>query len=170
MIRFETHKLGFLFFYSDVLGNSSKNLRIKYCSNSGNWFSASIMDFHDWKKVSAFLKIERRGMYGRVGWRFLRRGLVVSMVLGIGSMCSVLEYIQVSARQDDKYWSLGKSASIYSPSFDFSLVKTNFSEWIPGKLSIILLCTLYLHEICHVFFEINKMKYSVSVTSETNVV
>lgn len=114
MIRFETHKLGFLFFYSDVLGNSSKNLRIKYCSNSGNWFSASIMDFHDWKKVSAFLKIERRGMYGRVGWRFLRRGLVVSMVLGIGSMCSVLEYIQVSARQDDKYWSLGKSASIYS--------------------------------------------------------
>lgn len=25
------------------------------------------MDFHDWKKVSAFLKIERRGMCARVG-------------------------------------------------------------------------------------------------------
>lgn len=62
------------------------------------------------------------------------------------------------------------SPLLYTPSFDFSLVKTNFSEWIPGKLSIILLCTLYLHEICHVFFEINKMKYSVSVTSGTNVV
>lgn len=31
---------------------------------------------------------------------------------GIGSVCSVLEYVQVSARQDDKYWSSAKSASI----------------------------------------------------------
>lgn len=69
------------------------------------------MDFHDWKKVSAFLKIERRGMCARVG-RVKILGKGARRANGIGSVCSVLEYVQVSARQDDKYWSSAKSASI----------------------------------------------------------
>lgn len=48
-------------------------------------------------------------------------------------------------------------------SSDFSLVKTNFSEWDNFRSYIFL--PLYLHEICHVlFFEINKTKYYNSIT------
>lgn len=54
------------------------------------------MDFHDWKKVSAFLKIERRGMCARVG-RVKILGKGARRANGIGYWCVVFSNTSKSA-------------------------------------------------------------------------
>lgn len=104
-------------------------------------FSASIMDFHDWKKVSAFLKIE---VCARGGVKILEKGFSWREWY----WCSVLEYVQVSARQDDKYWSLGQARFYAHTSFfDFSLVKTNFQNGISASFRLYSFIRLILSDI-----------------------
>lgn len=97
------------------------------------------MDFHDWKKVSAFLKIEVCARGGG-GGRFLRRELVASMVLGIGVVFSNTSKSALDKTTNIDPW----ASSLLRPYILLRLFarKNKLSEWNTGKLSIVLFHTL----------------------------